>query len=230
MAKIITAEEAAKLIPSGSTVMFGGFVACGAAHDVIEAMENSDVENITGIMNDSAKQGGPDGSDYYGWAKLIHSGKMTGYIGSHMGTNPEASELWAAGKLKVDLVPQGSLAEMIRAGGMGLGGVITPTGVGTIVEDSPFTECKTTIGGRDYLIMKPIRANVALISGEKVDKMGNVWYKGTTRNFSPLMAMAADLVIVEAVNLVEVGEIAPEDIVTPGILVDYIVVREKKEN
>lgn len=229
MAKIITAEEAAKLIPSGSTVMFGGFVACGCAHDVIDAMAKSDVQNITGIMNDSAKQDGPDGSAYYGWAKLIHSGQMSGYIGSHMGTNPEASERWAAGNFKVDLVPQGSLAEMIRAGGMGLGGVITPTGVGTIVEDSPYTQGKMNIDGRDYLVMKPLRANVALISGEKVDKMGNVWYKGTTRNFSPYMAMAADLVIVEAVNLVEVGEIAPEDVVTPGILVDYIVVREKKE-
>ncbi len=228
MAKIITAKEAAALIPSGSTVMFSGFVGCGAALDVIDALENSDITDIHGIMNDSSKQNGPDGSEYYAWAKLIHSGKMTSYIGTHLGTNPEASAKWASGELKVDLVPQGSFAEMIRAGGMGLGGVLTPTGVGTIVEDSPFVREKVAIEGKEYLHMAPLRAEFAVIGGYKVDKMGNVWYKGTTRNFAPLMAMAADTVIVEAENLVEVGEIAPEDVVTPGILVDYIVVREAK--
>ena len=110
----------------------------------------------------------------------------------------------------------------------GLGGVITPTGVGTVVEESPLTERKITIDGKDYLIMKPLRAEFAVISGYKVDKMGNIWYKGTTRNFTPMMAMAADTVIVEAEHLVEPGEIPPEDVVTPGVLVDYIVVREER--
>lgn len=226
MPKIITAQEAAALIPSGSTVMFGGFIGCGAAHAIIQAMDESDVENITGILDDGALVGGPDGSEYYAWAKLIHSGKIKKYIGSHVGSNPDASARWARGELELELVPQGSLAEMIRAGGMGIPGILTPTGIGTLVEESPWVDRKIEIGGRDYLLMKPLRADFAVISGYTVDTRGNVWYKGTTRNFSPLMAMAADTVIVEAEHLVDAGEIAPENVVTPGILVDYIVVKE----
>lgn len=226
MKPVITAKEAASLIKSGMTVMFGGFVSCGAALDVIDELNKSDVENLHGIMNDSSMPNGPDGHEHYGWAKLINSGKLTSYIGSHLGTNPEASQKWAEGSLKVELVPQGSLAEMIRAGGHGLGGVITPTGVGTMVEDSPLVHSKINIDGKDYLVMKPLRADVALISGFKVDRDGNVWYKGTTSNFNIVMAMAADIVIAEAVELVDVGQIDPQDVRTPGILVDYIVVRE----
>lgn len=226
--KIITAREAALLIPSGSSVMFGGFVGCGAAHEVIgEMSKNEKMRNIRGIMDDSALAEAPDGggSGPYAWAKLIRTGQMASYVGGHLGTNPEAEKLWAEGKLKVDLVPQGSLAEMIRAGGCGLGGVITPAGVGTLVEESPHVETKMTIGGRDYLVMKPLRADFAVLSGYIVDKRGNTWYKGSTCSFSPHMAMAADVVIVEAENLVEVGGIEPENVMTPGILVDYIVVR-----
>lgn len=226
MPKIITAQEAAALIPSGSTVMFGGFIGCGAAHTIIQALDESDVENITGILDDGALVGGPDGSEYYAWARLIHSGKIKKYIGSHVGSNPDASARWARGELELELVPQGSLAEMIRAGGMGIPGILTPTGIGTLVEESPWVDRKIEIGGRDYLLMKPLRADFAVISGYTVDTRGNVWYKGTTRNFSPLMAMAADTVIVEAEHLVDAGEIAPENVVTPGILVDYIVVKE----
>lgn len=226
MPKIITAQEAAALIPSGSIVMFGGFIGCGAAHSVIAAMDNSDVENITGILDDGALVGGPDGSEYYAWARLIHSGKMKKYIGSHVGSNPDASARWARGELELELIPQGSLAEMIRAGGMGIPGILTSTGIGTLVEESPWVDRKLEIGGKEYLLMKPLRADFAVISGYQVDTRGNIWYKGTTRNFSPLMAMAADTVIVEAEHLVQPGEIAPENVVTPGILVDYIVVKE----
>lgn len=226
MPKIITAQEAAALIPSGSTVMFGGFIGCGAAHSVIAAMDNRDVENITGILDDGALVGGPDGSEYYAWARLIHSGKMKKYIGSHVGSNPDASARWARGELELELIPQGSLAEMIRAGGMGIPGILTSTGIGTLVEESPWVDRKLEIGGKEYLLMKPLRADFAVISGYQVDTRGNIWYKGTTRNFSPLMAMAADTVIVEAEHLVQPGEIAPENVVTPGILVDYIVVKE----
>lgn len=228
MKKIISATEAAALIKSGSTVMFGGFVSCGAALDVIEALDKSDVNNIHAIINDSSMLNGHDGSEHYGWAKLIHSGKIVSYTGSHLGTNPEAAQLWAEGKLEVDLVPQGSLAEMIRAGGCGLGGIITPTGVGTLVENSPHVHSKINVDGRDYLVMKPLHADVAIISGYKIDKAGNIWYKGTTQNMNTVMAMAADVVIAEAVELVEIGEIPPEDVRTSGILVDYIVVRGKK--
>lgn len=230
MPKIITPKEAAALIPSHSTVMFGGFIGCGAAHEVIRAIDESDVEDIIGVFDDGALVGGPDGSEYYAWARLIHSGKIRKYVGSHIGSNPDAGARWTRGELTVDLLPQGSLAEMIRAGGMGIPGILTPTGVGTMVEESPWVDRKMNIDGRDYLLMKPIRADFAVISGYKVDKRGNVWYKGTTRNFNPLMAMAADTVIVEAEHLVEAGEIEPENVVTPGLLVDYIVVKEDVRN
>jgi acetate CoA/acetoacetate CoA-transferase alpha subunit len=208
--------------------MFGGFIGCGAAHSVIRALDQSDVTDITGILDDGALVGGPDGSDYYAWASLIHSGKIKKYIGSHVGSNPDASARWARGELELELVPQGSLAEMIRAGGMGMPGILTPTGLGTLVEESPWVDRKLTMDGKEYLLMKALRADFALISGYQVDTKGNIWYKGTTRNFSPLMAMAADTVIVEAEHLVQPGDIAPENVVTPGILVDYIVVREEE--
>ena len=226
--KVITAKQAAELIPDGATIMMGGFVGCGSALSVIDELSKTNKGNFHTIHNDSSMLNGPDGDPLYSWAKLIHNGQIVGYTGSHLGTNSEATQLWAEGKLKVDLVPQGSLAEMIRAGGAGLGGVITPTGVGTLVEESPYVRGKVNYDGKDYLVMKPLHADVALLCGYKVDKMGNVWYKGSARNFNPLMATAADLVIVETEELVEVGDIEPENVMTPGILVNYIVVREGK--
>ncbi len=225
--KFLTAKEAAALIPDGASVMLGGFVGCGSALQVIDELSKLPTKNLRLIMNDSSKQNGPDGDEYYSWAKLIHNGQVDGYLGSHLGTNPEAQKMQAAGQLNVDLVPQGSLAEMIRAGGYGLGAVVTPTGVDTLVEESPFCLGRQTIEGRDYLLMKPVTADWCIVKGYKVDKLGNVWYKGSGRNFSPLMATAAKHVIVEAENLVEVGEILPEDVMTPGILVDYIVEVQK---
>lgn len=225
--KFITAKEAAALIPDGASVMLSGFVGCGSALQVIDELSKTDVKGLRLIMNDSSKQNGPDGDEYYSWAKLIHNGQVDGYLGSHLGTNREAQQMQNDGKLNVDLVPQGSLAEMIRAGGYGLGAVVTPTGVDTLVEDSPFCLGRQTIEGKDYLLMKPVTADWAIIKGAKVDKLGNVWYKGTGRNFAPYMAAAAKHVIVEAEQVVEVGEILPEDVVTPGILVDYIVEVQK---
>lgn len=225
--KFVTAEEAAALIKDGDSVMLSGFVGCGSALQVIDALSKTGTKNLRLIMNDSSKMNGPDGDEYYSWAKLIHNGQVDGYLGSHLGTNPEAQKMQAAGQLNVDLVPQGSLAEMIRAGGYGLGAVVTPTGVDTLVEESPFCLGRQTIEGKDYLLMKPVTADWAIVKGAKVDKLGNVWYKGTGRNFAPYMAAAAKHVIVEAVELVEVGEILPEDVVTPGILVDYIVEVQK---
>ena len=221
--KFVTAEEAAALIQDGDSIMLGGFVGCGSALQVIDALSKTSVKDLHLVMNDSSKMNGPDGDEYYSWAKLIHNGQVDGYLGSHLGTNPEAQKMQAAGQLNVDLVPQGSLAEMIRAGAYGLGAVVTPTGVDTLVEESPFCLGRQTIEGKDYLLMKPVKAKWAILKGYKVDKLGNVWYKGTGRNFSQFMAAAAEHVIVEAENLVEVGEILPEDVMTPGILVDYIV-------
>jgi acetate CoA/acetoacetate CoA-transferase alpha subunit len=223
MAKIIDLQEAIDLIHEGASIMFGGFLGCGNAHKIIRALANSGKGGFTMICNDAAFPAGPLGEDYYGVAKLVHNRQIKKLIVSHVGTNPEVAEQMNAGELEVVLVPQGSLAEMIRAGGAGLGGVLTPTGLGTIVEESEHVAGKLTIDGKEFLIEKPLKADIAIISGYKVDKSGNVWYKGTTRNHSPAMATAAETVIVEADNLLEVGGIPQEDIVTPGVFVDFIV-------
>lgn len=223
MPKFISIEEAVKLIPDGARVMFGGFMGCGNAHKFIDALAKSGVKDLTMICNDGGMPGGPMGEDYYGVAKLIHNKQVSKMIATHVGLNPEVGTQSFDGTLETTLIPQGSFVEMIRAGGAGLGGVLTPTGVGTIIEDSPLCMGKQTINGRDYLLMAPIRADFAVISGYKIDKAGNVWYKGDTSNFSIAMATAADVVIAEAEMVVELGEIPPEDVRTSGILVDYVV-------
>lgn len=224
MPKFITVEEAVKLIPDGATVMFGGFMGCGNAHRFIDALSKSGVKDLTYIGNDGVCPGGPMGEEYYGAAKLIHNRQVSRMIASHVGLNPEvAQQSMVDGTLEVTLIPQGSLAEMIRAGGAGLGGVLTPTGVGTIIEESPLCLGKQTIDGKDYLLMKPLHADFAVIGGAKIDRYGNVWYKGSSQNFNIVMATAADVVIAEAEEIVEIGDIAPEDVRTPGIFVDYVV-------
>ena len=224
MPKFISIEEAVALIPDGASIMCGGFMGCGNAHKIIDALSKSGKGGFTLISNDASMPGGPLGEDHYGVAKLIHNGQVKHLIATHVGLNPEVAARMNDGSMKVDLIPQGSLAEMVRAGGAGLGGVLTPTGVGTIVEDNKdFVLGKVTVNGRDYLHMAPVRADVAIISGYRVDKAGNVWYKGTTRNFNLPMATAADLVICEADNVVEIGEIEPENVHTYGVFVDYVV-------
>ena len=183
---------------------------------MIQKLVDKGVKDLTIIANDSPATG-------FGLAKLIDNHQVKRLIASHVGMNQNVADQMNAGELEVWLIPQGSLAEMVRAGGGGLGGIITPTGLGTLVEESPLVHSKITIDGREYLVMKPVHADVALISGYKVDKAGNVWYKGTSRNFSNLVATAADVVICEADNVVEIGEIEPENVVTQGIFVDYIV-------
>ena len=216
MPKFVSLEEAAAQVKDGMTVMIGGFLGCGNAHNIIDVLVKNNVKDLTVIANDSPPTG-------FGLARLIDNHQVKRFIASHVGMNQNVADQMNAGEMEVWLIPQGSLAEMVRAGGNGLGGVLTPTGLGTPVEESPLVDRKITVDGKDYLLMKPVHADVALLNGYKVDKMGNIWYKGTTRNFNPLMAMAADVVICEADNVVEVGEIAPEDIVTQGIFVDYIV-------
>lgn len=223
MPKIISIEEAVKLIPDGASVMFGGFMGCGNAHKFIDALSKTNVKNLTMICNDGGMPGGPMGEDFYGVAKLIHNHQVSKMIATHVGLNPEVGQQSFDGTLETTLVPQGSFVEMIRAAGAGLGGVLTPTGVGTIIEDSPLCLGKQTIEGKDYLLMKPIHADFAVISGYKIDKAGNVWYKGDTSNFGLSMATAADVVIAEAEMIVEIGDIPKEDVRTQGILVDYIV-------
>lgn len=223
MAKIVSIEEAVALIPDGATIMVGGFMGCGNPLKVVKALAESGKGNFTMICNDGSMLGGPSGEEFYGVAQLIHNKQIKHLIASHVGLNPEVATLMNSGEMKVTLIPQGSLAEMIRAGGAGLGGVITPTGFGTLVEEGEHIAGQIEIDGKRYLIEKPLRADVALISGYRVDKKGNIWYKGTTRNFNLPMATAADLVIVEADNLVEVGEIEPENVMTSCVFVDYIV-------
>lgn len=224
MPKIVSIEEAAALIPSGASVMFGGFMGCGSAHRFIDALSKRDVRDLTVLCNDGGMPGGPLGEDFYGIAKLIHNHQVKTLIATHVGLNPEvATQSMQEGTLEAILLPQGSFAEMIRAHGAGLGGVLTPTGVGTIIEDSPYCLGKQTIQGKEYLLMAPLKADFAVIVGAKIDKAGNVWYKGDTSNFNIVMATAADTVIAEAEEIVELGAIPPEDVRTSGVFVDYLV-------
>lgn len=213
MNKLISVKEAVSKIKDGSVLLFGGFLGCGSPHKVIDALIESGVKDLTIVCNDTAYVD-------MGVGRLVVSGQLKKAIVSHVGTNKETGRQMSEGTLNVELVPQGTLAERIRAGGAGLGGVLTPIGIGTIVEEG---KEKITVDGKEFLLEKPIRGDFALLFGSKVDKKGNIYYNAATRNFNPLMATAADCVIVEAEELVEVGEIAPEVVVTPHVFVDYIV-------
>lgn len=213
MGKIISLDNALDHIKDGMTIMIGGFLGCGNPHRLIDALVEKNVKDLTLICNDS-------GFPEVGVGKLVVNKQIKKLIASHVGTNRETGNQMNSGEMEVILVPQGTLAEQVRAGGAGLGGILTPTGVGTIVEEG---KEKITIEGREYLLELPLKADIALIAGHTVDKFGNVVYYGATRNFNHLMATAADIVIVEAEKLVEVGDIDPHNVVTPGIFIDYIV-------
>lgn len=213
MAKIISLEEAVALVKDGSSVMIGGFMGCGSPHNIIEGLVQKGTKDLTVICNDTS-------NTQYGLGKLIATKQISRVITSHIGTNPETGRQLNAKETQVDLVPQGTLVERIRCGGAGLGGFLTPTGIGTVVEEG---KEKITVNDKTYLLELPLKADIALIAGAKVDKKGNVYYEKSTRNFNPIMATAADVVIVEADEIVEVGEINPNDVMTPGIFVDYIV-------
>lgn len=214
MKKLITIEEAVSKVKDGATVMVGGFLAAGSPNRIIDALAASGVKDLTIICNDSAF---PD----RGLGQLVVNRQVKKLIVSHIGTNPETGNQMNAGELEVEFVPQGTLAERIRAKGAGLGGVLTRTGMGTLVaEGKPTVE----VDGVEYLLEKPLGADIALIGATVSDEEGNLYYRGTTRNFNPLMASAADLVIAETEELVKTGEIAPDDVHTPGIFVDYVCV------
>lgn len=213
MNKLISLDEAVSYVEDGMTVMIGGFLACGTPEKLIDKLVEKGVKNLTLIANDTSFTD-------RGIGKLVVSKQFKKVIVSHIGTNKETGRQMTEGETEVVLVPQGTLAEQVRAGGVGLGGILTPTGIGTIVEEGKEL---ITVDGKTFILEKPLRADVALIFGNIVDKKGNIAYEGTTRNFNPLMAMAADKVIVEAARLVEVGEIDPNHVVTPGIFVHHIV-------
>ena len=212
MKKEITLDQAVSMVKDGMTVMVGGFLGVGAPLRIMDALAESGVKDLTVICNDTAF---PDKS----LGKLVVNKQIKKLIVSHVGTNPETGNQMNAGELEVEFSPQGTLAERIRAKGAGLGGVLTTTGMGTLVaEGKPVVN----VDGKDYLLEKPLGADIALLGAS----IANLVYKGTTQNFNPVMAMAADLVIVEAEKVVPVGEIAPEAVHTPGIFVNYIYKRK----
>jgi acetate CoA/acetoacetate CoA-transferase alpha subunit len=219
--KLKTADEAVAQVKDGAVIMVGGFMGCGTPEILIDALVRKGVKNLTIICNDAAVPG-------RGTGKLITAGQVKTLIASHVGLNPEVAQRMntdvAADKLECILVPQGTLAERIRAGGAGLGGFLTPTGVGTIVAEGKQT---ITIDGRDFLLEKPLHADFALIRASKIDKSGNAFFNGTTRNFNPMMATAADYVIAGACEVVEIGAIDPNIVHVSGVLVNAIVEGEK---
>lgn len=222
MAKVTTINDVAGLVKDGMTVMVGGFLGCGGPDKLMHAIAESGVKDLTVICND----GGLPGTRLLGVQELIHNGQVKHLVATHIGMNKEVGAMMNEGTMKVTLVPQGSLAEKIRAGGYGLGGVLTPTGIGTPVgagsEDAAGGEKEIiTIDGKEYLLERPIRADVACIYGSAADKYGNVKIHGTARNFNTVMATAADTVICQADEIVDMLD--PDEVLIQGVLVDYIV-------
>ena len=219
--KMMTAQEAIADIKDGAVIMVGGFMACGTPEILIDALVEKNVRDLTIICNDAGVPG-------RGVGKLLTNGQIKTLIASHVGLNPEVAARMNTDveedKLECILIPQGTLAERIRAGGAGLGGFLTPTGVGTIVAEGKQV---INVDGRDYLLEKPLKADFALIRGSVTDKFGNTIYNGTTQTFNPMMATAAETVIVGACEVVEVGELDPNNVRTSGIFVDRIVEGEK---
>jgi len=213
MKKIISLEVAVSKIKDGMSVMCGGFLGTGAPEAIIDEIIRQNIKDLTLIINDTSFVN-------IGGGKLINHKLVKKVITSHIGTNPQSGLQMNSEELEVVLVPQGTLAEQIRAAGAGLGGVITPVGLGTLVENG---KQKIFLNDKEYLVELPIKADVAIIKGYKIDHMGNILYNNSARNMNPLMATAADLVIAEADHIVEVGSIDPNHVVTPGLFVDFIV-------
>ena len=211
--KTISVEDAVAVIPDGASLMIGGFMGVGTPERVIDELVRQGKRNLVVVANDTAVPG-------KGIGKLIGAGFVAKTIVSHIGLNPETQQLMIAGKMAVDLVPQGTLIERIRAGGVGLGGVLTPTGVGTIVEEG---KRRVEVNGKSYLLEIALRCDFALVHAFLADYTGNLSYALTARNFNPVIAMAADTVIATADHIVPVGVIAPDHVVTPAALIDYLV-------
>lgn len=222
---IISPAEAAAKVRDGDVLMVGGFIACGSPHTLIQALKEKGTGDLTLICNDTASHDLKTGK-ITGVAHLVAGRQFKKIIASHIGTNQETQRQLNAAETEVTLVPQGTLAEQVRAGGMGLGGILTPTGLGTEVEQGKQV---ITVGDRVFLLELPLKADVALIKAKKADRSGNLVYAGTARNFNPLMAMAASTVIAEAEEIVEVGELDPNDVHTPGIFIDFLVKAERLE-
>ncbi|HHU68896.1 MAG TPA: acetate CoA-transferase subunit alpha [Thermoanaerobacterales bacterium] len=210
-------KDALEKVNDGMTVMIGGFLGVGTPEAIVDGLVEKGVKDLTVIANDTAF---PD----KGIGKLIIKKQIKKLIASHIGTNPETGRQMNEGETEVELVPQGTLAESIRAGGAGLGGFLTPVGIGTIVEQG---KKKLEVNGKEYLLELPLKADVALLKAKKADRAGNLIYSKSARNFNPMMATAADFVIAEVDEIVEIGEIDPDAVMTPGIYVDMIVRGDK---
>ncbi|MGE5542325.1 MAG: acetate CoA-transferase subunit alpha [Bacillota bacterium] len=213
MDKLRTIDQAVAGIRDGMTVMIGGFLGCGTPEKIVDRLVAKGVKDLTLIANDTAM---PE----KGIGKMIVNRQFKKIMVSHIGTNPITGKQMIAGELEVHLIPQGTLAERIRAGGAGLGGVLTPTGLGTVVEEG---KQKVVVDGREFLLETPLKADVAFLKAHKADRRGNLVYRRAARNFNPIMATAADLVIAEIEHIVENGELDPDHVITPGVFVDMLV-------
>jgi acetate CoA/acetoacetate CoA-transferase alpha subunit len=209
----VNLEKAISLIPDGASIMVGGFMGIGTPERLMDELVRQGKRGLTLICNDNARPG-------VGVGKLVSAGALKKTISSHIGLKPETQKLMFDKQLDVELTPQGTFVERIRAGGCGLGGVLTPTGVGTLVEEG---KRKLEIDGKEYLLEMPLHADFALIGAFLCDYVGNLSYALTARNFNPVMAMAADTVIVEVEHIVPTGMISPDHVMTPATLVDYVV-------
>lgn len=208
-------EAAVALIPNDATLLIGGFMGVGSPHRVIDALAAAGKSGLTVVANDTAMPG-------HGIGKLISCGAVRRVIASHIGLNPETQKKMMDGEIEVELVPQGTLVERIRAAGVGLGGILTATGLGTPVEEG---KSKVEVNGQTYLLEEPIRGDFALIAAKHADYVGNLDYALTAHNFNPIMAMAAETVIAEPESIVPIGMIPPDAVKTPGVLVDYLIKR-----
>ncbi|MTH97940.1 CoA transferase subunit A [Roseibium sp. RKSG952] len=215
MKHAVKPEEAAELIPDGSVLLIGGFMGVGTPHRLIDAIVARGTRDLTVVANDTALPG-------KGIGKLITADAVSRVIASHIGLNPETQKKMIAGEIEVELVPQGTLVERIRAAGVGLGGILTATGIGTPVEDG---KDKIEIDGKAYLLEKPVHGDFALIAARQADYVGNLEYSLTAHNFNPIMALAAETVIAEPQTIVPVGVISPDAVKTPGVLVDHLLER-----
>jgi len=211
--KAMSVADAVALIPDGARLMIGGFMGVGTPERVIDEVVRQRKSGLKVIANDACSPG-------KGIGKLVDAGLVSSLIASHIGLNPKAQQQMMAKTMTIELVPQGTLVERIRAGGSGLGGVLTPTGIGTVVEEG---KARIDVDGKPYLVETALHADFALIHAFLADYLGNLSYALTARNFNPVMAMAADTVIVTAENIVPVGLIAPDHVHTPAPLVDYLV-------
>lgn len=209
----VSPQEAVASISDGAVVMIGGFMSNGTPEILIDALIEKNLKNLTIIANDG-------GTLDTGIGRLIKTGAVSRLIASHIGLNPLTGQLMNEGRMEVQLVPQGTLAEQIRAGGAGLGGVLTPTGLGTEIEEGKQV---IDVDGTKFILEKPLKADFALIRASVADEKGNLFYRATTRNFNPMMATAAETVIAAAEEIVAVGDILAESVATPGIFVDFLV-------